>query len=155
MKLNSIKLKLGVLVSSLFFVSMIASAQPCQGKGPHHGGHGDRMPDSCRAKCMIDNLAKDLSLNAEQKQKVAAIQKAHFDKIKVIRAQDSTCMAKNREQCQQLRSEMDNEIKAILTAEQKAKYDTIMSEKPCPRRDGALGDKPCCKGPRGRAPENK
>jgi Spy/CpxP family protein refolding chaperone len=139
MKQNS-KMKWGLLFGSLFFVSVITIAQPCKGKGPHHECPGGQMPDSCRAKCMIDNLSKDLSLSDEQKQKVIAIHAAHFEQMKAMREQDSICMAKNREQHQQMRSQIDNEIKKVLTQDQNAKFDSLISErrgphKGCPHKE--------------------
>jgi Spy/CpxP family protein refolding chaperone len=133
MRKNS-KMKWGLLISSLFFVSVVAMAQPCKGKGPHHDGPGGPMPDSCRAKCMIDNLSKELSLSEDQKQKVTAIHNAHSKEMKVLHEQDSICMAKNKEQHELMRTEMDNEIKKILNDTQKVKFDSIMTEKRGPHK---------------------
>jgi Spy/CpxP family protein refolding chaperone len=137
---QNFKMKWGLIICSLFMMSIVAISQPCKGKGPHHEGPGGPMPDSCRAKCMIDNLSKELSLTADQKQKVEAIHKAHFEEMKAAREQDSICMAKNREQHEQMRSEMDNEIKKILNDEQKVKFDSLMKDKRephkgCPHKD--------------------
>ena len=134
MKAN-LKLRWGILFSSLFMLTALLGAQPGPGKGPHHGGPGTHMPDSCRAKHMMDNLTKDLSLSADQQQKITAIHKAHFEKMKAMREQDSICMARNREQHMQMRSDMDNEIKALLNAEQKSKYDSIMADRRGPDGD--------------------
>jgi hypothetical protein len=133
MKRNS-EMKWGLLISSLYLISMITVAQPGQGKGPHHGGSNNRVPDSTRVRCIIDDLSKDLSLSAEQKQKVSAIQTAHYEKMKEVHKQDSICMAKNKEQQQQMRAEMDNDIKAVLNEGQKMKYDSIMTEKRGPHK---------------------
>lgn len=144
--INNAKLRWSMLVGSIFLFSLIITAQPGPDGCPHHKKPGCNMPDSCRGKCMmIDNLSKDLSLTAEQTEKVKAIHAAHFQEMKTLREQDSICMAKNREQHMQLKEKMDSEIKALLTAEQKVKYDSIMAErmefKDCPRHKG-----PPCKG---------
>jgi hypothetical protein len=131
---QKIGLKWGTLISSLFFVSVVAISQPIQGRGPHHGGHGDRMPDSCRAKCMIDDLSKVISLSDVQKQKISEIHAAHFKQMKDEHEQDSICMARNWEKHQQMRTEMDNEVKQILTDDQKTKYDAYMAEKRVPHK---------------------
>jgi len=131
---SSLKMKWGLLISTLFFVSTIIIAQPGRGKGPHQGQGYDSMPDSCRAKCMIDNLSKELSLDAGQKQKIETIHLAHFEKMKGVLEQDSTCLARNRELHDKMRDDMDKEIKAVLTEPQKAKYDSIMTGKRGPYR---------------------
>lgn len=131
---SSLKMKWGLLIGTLFFVSTIIIAQPGRGKEPRQGQGYDRMPDSCRAKCMIDNLSKELSLDAGQKQKIETIHFAHFEKMKVVREQDSLCMARNRERHDKIRDDMDNEIKAVLSEAQKAKYDSIMNGRRGPYR---------------------
>ncbi|MCI5544464.1 MAG: hypothetical protein MR368_03210 [Azospirillum sp.] len=72
-----------------------------------------------------DQLAKELDLTAEQKEKAEALRKADFEKMKPLIEQ----MKELHKKMDELRKENMKNFEAILTPLQKAKLDGIMLER--------------------------
>ncbi len=116
--------------------SLALFAMPLAAQG---GGQGMRMGGGMMAMPSADTLATQLSLSADQKVKVAAVIKTYEESTKDARAAMSKAMEggdmaamrdnpdfqKNMTSIREARTKMTADIKAILTAEQSAKYDEL------------------------------
>lgn len=127
-------LLIGILMLGIF---SLAEAQRNTGQRPSKSGdHQQRgMQDPAqRIENQTKRLTDALSLNAEQITKVKAIltknaekrQKA-FEKMKASGAEPDR--DKMRENMKASAAQQDNEIKALLTAEQKVKYEQVIKER--------------------------
>lgn len=86
------------------------------------------MPDSARITAMVDELAKEVSLNKEQREKALAIYFASFaDLSKQVEKNrgDFSAMRKIRSEVTEKRNK---EIKALLKEDQKEKFDKFLKK---------------------------
>lgn len=95
-----------------------------QCQGPEKPGKKD--------KCGIMDIAKDLQLSEEQMTQLKALKEAKKEVVKAAR------------------EKFEADFSAILTDEQKAKFEAIKAQKPCEN-----GPKPEGNGPRPEKPEKK
>lgn len=103
----------------LFLLTGTGFAQPPQGRG---------MPDSARTAAMVDTLAKKLTLSKEQKEKVGKIYFAAFEENKKAFEKNQGDWQARREARMKINEKRDNEVKALLTEEQKKIYDKFLQE---------------------------
>lgn len=109
-------------------------AQP--GQGPRGGG---MMPDSARIVQMVDDLAKAVSLTKEQKEKVTPIYFNHFSEMRQMREKSQGDRSAMRESMDKLRTKLDQDIKALLTDNQKKDYEKFTQEQRERRGRGGHG----------------
>ncbi|MCI0692065.1 hypothetical protein L0337_08680 [candidate division KSB1 bacterium] len=86
------------------------------------------MPDSARTAAMVDTLAKKLTLSKEQKEKVGKIYFAAFEENKKAFEKNQGDWQARREARMKINEKRDNEVKALLTEEQKKIYDKFLQE---------------------------
>lgn len=106
-------LALGATLGALFAVpTMQAQAD---GKGKGGGGGGGQMT----AEARVERLDQAVSLTAEQKAKITAIYKAQAAKMQAIPQEE------RREKGMALMQDTQKQVRAVLTAEQQAKFDAM------------------------------
>lgn len=124
------------LITVLFLsVFSLAQAQRNTGQRPSRSGSGQpRMNPSEWIERRTQRLAETLSLNEDQIAKVKAIytkdaeeQRKAFEKAKAEGQEPDR--EKMREQMIASRTRQDNEIKALLTDEQKVKFENYIKER--------------------------
>jgi len=84
--------------------------------GPPGGGGGNRGQ-------RMEQMLASLDLSADQAQKVKAVMEGQRPAMEAIRNDSSLSREQRREKMQALRQSMDSQMSAILTPEQKAKWD--------------------------------
>lgn len=109
-----------VVLGGLLFAG-VALAQP-----PHGGNQPPALPDSARIAELMDEMATALSLTAEQKLAVSALHFDFFADAKDLMEQHPGDRDSHRRAMDSLKSDLDKQVKALLTDEQKAKYDTFV-----------------------------
>jgi Spy/CpxP family protein refolding chaperone len=126
------------LITILFLsVFSLAQAQRDTGQRPSRGGGGNgqgRMDPAERVERQTQRLTEALSLNADQIAKVKAIytKNAENQRKAVEEARASGQQPDREKMREQMRASMtkqDNEIKALLTAEQKVKFEEFIKER--------------------------
>ena len=109
MKISKL-LVLGATIGALFSVpSLHAQAE---GKGKGKGGQ-------MTAEARVDRLDQAVTLTADQKTKITALYKAQMEKLQAIPQEE------RREKGQALMQETQKAVRALLTAEQQAKFDAM------------------------------
>ena len=107
-----------------------ATSQPETGAmgrgGP--GGSGGFNPQRMAAR-RLEQMTGQLQLTAEQTAKIKAIQESFAPRTQAIIADASLSREQRREKMQPLRTEMNAQIRQVLTAEQQTKYDQMQSER--------------------------
>jgi hypothetical protein len=86
------------------------------------------MFDSTRTAAMVDTLAKKLALSKEQKEKVGKIYFAAFEESKKAFEKNQGDWQAMREARTKINEKRDNDVKALLTEEQKKIYDKFLQE---------------------------
>lgn len=124
------------LITVLFLgVFSLAQAQRGTGQRPSQAGGGrPQMDPAERVERQTQQLKESLSLTDEQTAKVKAIYTKYGEKQreafqKAREAGEEVDREKMREQMQATRTQQDNEIKALLTAEQKTKFEAVIKER--------------------------
>ena len=113
-----------MMVLAISLLSMgILLAQPFN----RRGFRGPQEMDSAQMARMVDHLTNELSLTAEQKAKITAIQQKHVAAIKAK-------MEALHKDMQKEQLDAQTEIKAVLDGKQKAQFDTITN-----KREGRMG----------------
>lgn len=84
-----------------------------------------------RATVFVKNLSKEVSLSEEQSNKIKAIQLETFNKIDVIREKGMTSNDKKgmRQEVKALNDATEASIEALLTNEQKTKFNAWQEKK--------------------------
>lgn len=89
------------------------------GAGGPGGGMGEER---------IKAMAERLGLTADQKTKLVAVAKTQRDALAKLRDDESLTREARREKLQSIRTTQQAEVRAILTAEQAAKWESAMAE---------------------------
>lgn len=99
-----------------------APAGQMQGPPPG-GGRGMRMdPDK-----MVERLTKALALTPDQATQIKATLTAQQAKMESLRSNSSASREDRRAQMMAMHEDTESKIKAVLTADQKVKYDEIQA----------------------------
>lgn len=91
-------------------------------------GRGMRMPDSSQIAAQFDTLAMKVSLADSQKAKVRDIYFASFEETKKAFEKNTGDFRAMRETRMKIAEKRDNDIKTLLTDEQKKAYDKYIEE---------------------------
>ncbi len=123
----------GALVTGLLFAAT-ASAQP-PGGGQRQGREGGppAILDSAGIVEMVSELASELSLTAEQETLLTVLHFEHFADAEALREQHEGDREAHREAMEALREDLHERVAAVLTDEQKTRYEELMEER-APRR---------------------
>lgn len=128
-----------ILLMTVLFLGVfsLAQAQRNTGQRPSKDGAGGgpgRMDPAERVERQTQRLNEALTLSADQIAKVKAIytknaeeQRKAFEKARA--AGEQVDREKMREQMRTSMTKQDNEIKALLTAEQKEKFEKYVKER--------------------------
>jgi len=128
-----------ILLITVLFLSVFsfAQAQRNTGQRPSKGGEGGgpgRMDPAERVERQTQRLNEALTLSADQITKVKAVytknaeeQKKAFEKARS--AGEKVDREKMHEQMKASMTKQDNEIKALLTPEQKVKFEKFIKER--------------------------
>jgi protein CpxP len=108
-------------------------ASPTQGgneEGGHkgHGGHGGRegrMDPSQRVKM----LSEKLNLTNDQQSKVKDIFTSQQKQMQSLMQDQSMSREDKRSKFEQMRSDTDSQIRAVLTGDQQQKFDAMLKER--------------------------
>ena len=113
-----------LFVLSIMFLATItlATAQPGQGQGQRQGGQRQQMTPEERAKAQTDRLEKLLSLTADQKTKVHAIELEIGKEMTAQRQKTQGDRDAMRTALQEISKKRDAKYKEVLTADQYKKY---------------------------------
>jgi protein CpxP len=93
-----------------------------------HGGHGGRegrMDPSKRAQM----LSQHLNLTPDQQSKVKDIFTAQQKQMQSLMQDSSGSREDKRAKFEQMRSETDSQIRAVLTGDQQQKFDTMLKDR--------------------------
>ncbi len=110
------------------------SAQRPQRQGKQ-GGNGteqrsQRMDPAARDAQIIKMMKDSLGINATQEAKIKAIQKDYQAKLTAVRAKfaDESTRDAAREEMRKLMESQNTEVKAVLDAKQKTKYEAMLAK---------------------------
>ena len=108
-------------------VSSKNAGMPGGGGAPGSGGGGGGQQRGPTPAQMVDNMAKELTLNDSQKTQILAIEEDLAAKRKALPKEMSR--EDRRKQSTANRAEAETKIKAILTPEQQPKYDEMQAKR--------------------------
>ena len=108
-----------------------------QQQGPPPGGRGGFDPER-----RVEMMQRRLGLTADQTTQVRAIFADGRAKMEALRSNTSLAPADRRAQGEALRQDQDAKIHAVLTPDQKTKFDEMEARMREHRRGGGDGDGP-------------
>jgi Spy/CpxP family protein refolding chaperone len=115
--------KIGLLLSVLMIFGLMVKAQP----------GGGMMDPAEMVKRNVDQINQTCTLTKEQLPKVEAIVKKYSDKtmemFQGMQGGGGGDFSAMREKMTKLQDDQTKELKAVLTAEQSAKYDKFLQER--------------------------
>ena len=123
-------MKLLQFLLAFMFIGVVAKAQP--------------PADSTRGRGPRVDMYKDLNLTKDQQEKVKAIQEKQREEMETIRNNSSLSREEQRSKMMDMRKKYNEQIEALLTAEQKeklkAKQKEMQEEMQQRRRNGGQGN---------------
>lgn len=122
------KLKLSALNGLLLIVGLVISLNIQAQETKHHGP--PPIPNDQEIEKMVNELANTLSLSEDQKEKISEKYFAHFNEVK---AKVEEARPK-KEEMENLKSDFEENVKALLDKEQQKKFDEFIQKKQKPRR---------------------
>lgn len=105
-----------------------ADSAPGGGGGPRQRGGGGGRSGADRGAERLQRLETALSLTPEQSEKIKAIFEAQRPAMDAIRNDNSLSREDRRAKMQELRKTSEPEIEAVLTPEQKTKWEELRSQ---------------------------
>ena len=121
---------LAVLLSSTFALTGVQAQDQSGGGGK---GGGDRQE---RMQRRFDEMKTNLGLSEDQATKIQAIMKENGPAMQALRDDNSLSQEDKRAKFQELRKKTDEQIGAILTPEQKTKWEAAREERRKQRQGG-------------------
>ena len=109
-----------LLLTSMILLSSNLLAQQRQGGQQREGKGGPQMPSETQINEMVEELSTELSLSDDQKTEIIVLYTDHFAEAK---ASMSSGQRPSREEMESLRSDFEDEVKSLLTDEQKTLFD--------------------------------
>ena len=127
------------IIRVMVAAAALASAVPAYAQGGGGGGGGMQMSPADRAARQKEMLFKDITLTAAQSAKIDTImlQAGAKQQGAMMAARNGGGdMASMRESMQKMNAERNDALKALLTDEQKKKFDENVAAMPQGRRGG-------------------
>ena len=125
---KKIKSRMLSLVMGSLLIAGSLFAQPAQNRN-----HPPMLPDSSGIVQMVDELATNLSLTDEQKVDVSKIYFAHFVEAEELMEEHKGDRENHRKAMDDLRQEFEEQVKDLLTDEQKIKFEkSVKNNRPRP-----------------------
>ncbi len=121
------------LCTAPMFAQDPGTPPPAQTPGMGGGMRGNPAEMEQR---QLDRMTKQLSLTTDQVTQIKAIQADGRTKMTALREDTSTPQADKRGKMMAMRTEQEAKIKAVLTDDQKTKYDAMMAQEAQRRRQG-------------------
>ena len=117
---NKVSARIILAIAVLFLGCQIGLAQRSQ------GGQGGPppIPDQEQIDKMVDKLSEELDLSDDQKK---VIQQKYEDHFKILESKMKEGRP-DRNVMDAIKSDFENEVKAVLTDEQKIKYEKLMKK---------------------------
>jgi len=115
---NQIKssVKFLLFISVILFISGNVLAQQQRGEN-----HPPKLPDSKEISKMITDLSTKLSLSESQNKEISELFTKHFNEVK-------TKMKNGREEMDKLKRDFEEQVKKVLTDDQKTMFVDFMSK---------------------------
>ena len=87
------------------------------------------IPDKSSVEKIVNNLATELELSKDQKEKVSDLYTEHFDTARqMVEESKVTGKKPNRNTMESLKSDFESDVKAVLTKEQQKEFKQYMSK---------------------------
>ena len=131
------KKTLVITLAAFVAVSSVSAqtAAPSPANPPAQGGKSEPGKEQAgKGKKMFDKLKADLTLTDDQAQKVQAILLDQRKATEGLRGDTSLTKEQKQEKTKAARAEMESKINALLTPEQKAKWEQVKKDRP--KKDG-------------------
>ena len=113
------------MVLSMFTVMIIISsfvvAQPRDMKRPV-------LPNDEQITLMVEDMAKQLSLNETQKEEILSLHKEHFQKLREMMKAAKGEKKVMKEEHEKLKMQLENDVKSLINDEQIKKYDEFLKK---------------------------
>lgn len=106
----------------------VLSSQNSLQAQPQHREGGPMLPDSARILQRVDELANAVSLTAEQKLKATVLHFAHFAEVKPLMEDQKGDRDAMRRVMKDLRGKLDDQIKLLLTEDQKKAFEEFSAK---------------------------
>lgn len=133
MKLKTNKIWKTLAIVLVITTSACGQQRGGQGGPPQGGGQGGppALPTAKEIKTMVSDLSKELLLTEEQEPQVLELYTEHFEEVK-----DKTSSGRpDRDEMKQLKTSFENDIKSILTDDQKKLYATYLKNNSSKKRE--------------------
>lgn len=108
-----------LIIALLFFISgnILAQQKPERNGAP-------KPPSTSEVNKMVDELSTNLSLSETQKKEVSELYTAHYNSIR--ESFDNKAGKGSPEEMQQKRKDFEEQVKSLLSAEQKTAFDKFI-----------------------------
>lgn len=108
----------------MLVVALVITTTAC---GQQRGGQSGPppVPTAKEIKTMVSDLSKELLLTDEQQEQVLELYTEHFEEV-----EDKTSSGRpDRNEMEALKTSLENDVKALLTGDQKKLYTTYLKKK--------------------------
>ncbi|MBT8318197.1 MAG: hypothetical protein HKP59_11295 [Lutibacter sp.] len=123
------KLKINKIWKTLAVVLVITTSACGQQRGGQSGPPA--LPTAKKINTMVSDLSDDLLLSDEQETQVLELYTKHFEEV-----EDKTSSRKpDRNEMEALKNSLENDIKALLTNDQKKLYTTYLKNNSSKKRE--------------------
>ena len=110
-------------IGTLALVILLLSSQVTQAQ--QRGQQGPPpLPNDEQIEAMVDDLSKELSLTAEQEKKVSEKYFTHFEEVE----KKMKAGRPSREDMESMKIDFKNDVKTVLTDDQKDLYDSFLKK---------------------------
>jgi len=122
---------MALILAAFLFSANLALAQPRSQQGP------PPIPNDKQIEKMVTELSAELSLTDKQEKEVSALYTAHFDEAR----KKMKSGRPDRAEMEKLRSTFENDVKALLTDEQKELFKAFIKKQEAQRGNTPPKDK--------------
>lgn len=120
--------KFRLLLLSVALLSTALMAQP-GGQRPQQGPpQGPPLPNDEQIAQMVAEISSTLELSSKQADQISDMYTDHFKKVKAQMKKGQKQNEKSRDKMDKIKKELDNQIKAILTPDQKEAFEAYIKE---------------------------
>ena len=92
------------------------------------------LPDSTQIVKMVNDMANELSLTEIQKKEITNLHLSHFKEVHILMEKTKAEKIKNKEKMEILKKDFDEQIKVLLTDDQKEKFEKFLETHKPPQR---------------------
>jgi Spy/CpxP family protein refolding chaperone len=115
--------------SSILIIGIVLICGNLFAQRPQHPQGPPPLPDSTKIEQMVDKMATDLSLTSEQKAQIRELHFSHFNKVRAKMEKDRAEHEKKHDQMHALRTEFEEQVKDLLSDEQKIEFEKFMKDR--------------------------